>query len=404
MPNNHIFTPINIRRACYAMTNATGNEAEISMYGDIVERQPINYWTGEPIEGDFIAQDEFLKDLNTVVSAGCKKLILRMNSYGGDAGVSILVHNRLRELSANGIETICIVDGVAMSGGSLIMCACDTVKVNPSSLIMIHKAWTFLFGGYNADDMRSKAKENDAWDKAQVEIYKRKSNLSDTVLMHMMSETTTMTGREATDKGFADEIIEDAEPLNIAASADRSALFVRGQKIHLAYGMTAPENIPIATPSHGDVNNKTNTEGGRTMAKNLEELRAENPELANTVEAEVRSAAANENAANEVNAADAERQRLAEIDEIAHLYDAETVHEAKYGEKRCSAADMAFRAAQQAAKNGTAFMANAASDFAASGAAGVTASPATPTGEAPATPEQKMADARSNIKTLLGKN
>ena len=140
------------------------------------------------------------------------------------------------------------------------------------------------------------------------------------------------------------------------------------------------------------------------MAKNLEELRAENPELASTVEAEVRSAAANENAANEVNAADAERQRLAEIDEIAHLYDAETVHEAKYGEKRCSAADMAFRAAQQAAKNGTAFMANAASDFAASGAAGVTASPATPTGETPATPEQKMADARSNIKTLLGKN
>ena len=61
---NNIVTPINVRRACYAMTNADGNEAEISMYGDIVESQPINYWTGEPVEGSFIIQDEFLKDLN----------------------------------------------------------------------------------------------------------------------------------------------------------------------------------------------------------------------------------------------------------------------------------------------------------------------------------------------------
>ena len=87
MPNNP-FIPISIRRACYAMTNADGNEAEISMYGDIVESQPINYWTGEPVEGSFIIQDEFSKDLNEVVGAGCKKLTLRMNSYGGDAGVS----------------------------------------------------------------------------------------------------------------------------------------------------------------------------------------------------------------------------------------------------------------------------------------------------------------------------
>ncbi|MBE6537946.1 MAG: Clp protease ClpP [Ruminococcaceae bacterium] len=404
MPNK-TFIPIDIRRACYAMTNANGTEAEISMYGDIVESQPINYWTGEPVEGDFIIQDEFLADLNTIISSGCKKLTLRMHSYGGDAGVSILIHNRLREISASGIQTVCIVDGVAMSGGSLIMCACDNVRVNPSSLIMIHKAWSFLFGGYNADEMRSKAKESDAWDKAQVEIYKRKCGMSDAVIMHMMSETATMTGREAFEKGFADEIIEDAEPLNIAASADRTAIFVKGQKLHLARGMTAPENIPIATPGQGDVNKiTTKNEGGITMAKNLEELRAENPELASAVEAEVRAAATSENAANEANAANTERQRLADIDEIAHLYDAETVREAKYGENRCSAADMAFRAAQKAAKNGTAFMANAASDFAESGAAAVTASPTTPSGDAPATPEQKLADARTNVKTLLGKN
>ena len=411
MPNNP-FIPISIRRACYAMTNADGNEAEISMYGDIVESQPINYWTGEPVEGSFIIQDEFLKDLNEVVGAGCKKLTLRMNSYGGDAGVSILVHNRLREISASGIETVCIVDGVAMSGGSLIMCACDTVRANPSSLIMIHKAWSFLFGGYNADEMRSKAKENDAWDKAQVEIYKRKCGLSDTVLMHMMSETTTMTGREAVEKGFADEVIEDAEPLNIAASANRTSIIVGGRTVHLARGMTAPESIPITTASQADVNNNTSAEtdsegGNKPMARNLEELRTENPELAAQVESDVRAAVSAEHANSETNATNAERQRLADIDSIAHLYDEETVRNAKYGEHPCTAQEMAFRAAQAAAKTGGAFMAGVKSDYEASGAGGVGAAPADNGGNGgaePTTPEAKQAEARANVKALLGKN
>ncbi len=411
MPKNNTvtFTPINIRRACYVMQNETGENAEIEMYGDIVQTQPTDWWTGEPIPGSYIVQDEFLADLNTVLAAGCKKLTLRINSYGGDAGVSITIHNKLREVANGGIETECIVDGVAMSGGSLIMCACDKVRVNPSSLVMIHKAWSFIYGGYNADELRAKAKENDAWDKAQVEIYKRKCKLSDTVIAHMMSETTTMTGREAVDKGFADEVIEDAEPLNIAASADRTALFVKGQKIQMGYGMTVPESIPVTTSCHEDVNKnnkpaETGSEGGtRTMAKNLGELRVENPELAAQVESEVRAAVTAEHNTETTNATAAERQRLAEIDEIAHLYDPEMVRNAKYGDNPCTAQELAFQAAQKAAKTGGAFMAGVQADYTASGASGVGAAPAATDGAEPTTPEAKFAEAQSTVKSLLGK-
>ena len=167
-----------------------------------------------------------------------------MNSYGGDAGASNMIHNRLRELARNGTKLTCIVDGVAMSGGSLIMCACDTVRVNPSSLVMIHKCWTFLWGGYNADELREQATQQEAWDKMQMEVYTRKTGLSATVISHMMADTTYMTGREAIDKGFADELIEDAEPTSIAASADGRSLFVNGRQMHLAPGMFAPDTIP----------------------------------------------------------------------------------------------------------------------------------------------------------------
>ena len=93
------------------------------------------------------------------------------------------------------------------------MCACDTVVVNPASLVMIHKAAISLFDSCNADDLRKYASSLDAWDKAQVSIYKRKApGLSDMTISNMMAKTTYMTGTEAVEKGFADKLLEDAAP------------------------------------------------------------------------------------------------------------------------------------------------------------------------------------------------
>lgn len=413
---------VDIRRPVYAMATTDGQSAEITMYGDIYEQRPTD-WFGNPVEGEFVLLSDFMEDLEQIAS--CKEITIRMNSYGGDAGVSITIHNRLRELARAGATLTCIVDGVAMSGGSLIMCACDTVKVNPSSLVMIHKCWTFIFGGYNADEMRELAARNDAWDKAQVSIYKRKTGMSDTVLSHMMSDTTYMTGGEAMDKGFADELLEDVEPLNIAASADGRHLFVRGQKIHLAPGMFAPDNIPTVNPeaSAPDMTNmprQAKTAGGKegkTMAKNLEELRAENPALAEQLMAEAKAAvseaaqtsAAAASAATVQQAAETaeddpvqiERKRIQDIDALASLYDAETIQAAKYGPDACTAQEMAYRAAQKAAKTGKSYLASMVDDTKDSGAQDVGAASASgePAG-GDLTPEQRMAKGRADAKTL----
>ena len=256
------------------MATVDGSSAEITMYGDIYEEQPTNWW-GEPVEGQFILLTEFLEDLKQI--SACKSITIRMNSYGGDAGVSNTIHNRLRELARGGAKLTCVVDGVAMSGGSLIMCACDTVKVNPSSLIMIHKCWGFFWGGYNADELREAAGQYDAWDKAQVAIYKRKTGLSETVLLHMMGDTTYMTGKEAIEKGFANELLDDAEPVAISASADRQTIYAKGHALRLMPGVKLPDNIPMAkaaTPAAAAANTpaapaaQSNEGGQSTMANN----------------------------------------------------------------------------------------------------------------------------------------
>lgn len=412
---------VNIQKRVYSMATTDGSSAEITMYGDIYEEQPRDWW-GDPVEGQFILLSEFLEDLKQI--AKCKNITIRMNSYGGDAGAANTIHNRLRELARDGAKLTCIVDGVAMSGGSLIMSACDTVLVNPSSLIMIHKAWVFFWGGYNADDLREQATRMDAYDKMQVEIYKRKCGLSDTVILHMMANTTYMTGREAVEKGFADEVIEDAEPMNIAASADGRCLFVNGRQFHLAPGMFAPDAVPTVTPE-ASATVKTNTspddtgKGGNSMT--LEELRAQHPEVAAQLEAEARAAveasgaqtptpkATNLTAAPSADGADdpvqAERQRLQEIDALAGVFDSETINAAKYGEHPCTAKEMVYQAAQKAVKQGRNFLAALEADTANSGAQTVGAANGAGsdgtggTGEED-TPQAMAAQARADAKAF----
>ena len=238
--------PVTIRKNVYTLASVDDSRAELTMYGDIYEKRPVDWWTDEPIEGDFILLDEFLADLDEI--RRCTELTIRMNSYGGDANVANVIHNRLRELARGGMHLVCVVDGVAMSGGSLIMCACDEVEVNPSSLIMIHNAWTFLFGGYNAQQAREAAAQLDAWDDMQASIYERKTGLAREEILGMMAETTYMIGTEAVDKGFADRLIDDAEPLSIAASADGHTLYINKRSFHLAPGMQAPETLEKIEP------------------------------------------------------------------------------------------------------------------------------------------------------------
>ena len=387
--------PINIARQFYTMATKDGKNAVITMYGEIVERRPKDWWTDEPIEGDFIVGSEFLDDLKQIEK--CSSITIRMHSGGGDAATSILIHNRLRDLANNGVKLTCIVDGIAMSGGSLIMCACDTVQVHPSSLIMIHKCWTAVWGAYNADDLRKMADANDAFDKIQASIYVRKTGKSETQVLHLMANETYMTGVEAKEKGFANEVVDSAEPLQIAASANRRTLYVGRRALHLTTGMVLPDTIPTvdagAVPVETNINQATNDdEGGKPMANTIEELRAENPELVSQVEAAARTEAAR-----------AEQERLQGIDEIAGLFNADMVREAKYGKTACTAQELAFRAAKDAAKTGQAFLTNLTDDAQVSNAVQVPAAPAVDPKPKAKTEEEKISEAKAKIKEVLNK-
>lgn len=382
--------------------------AELTLYGEVVSERPRD-WEGNPIDGNFIVESEILNSLKEL--KGLKKLNIRLNSCGGECNTAIVIYNRLREMAFSGTEINCVVDGVAMSAGSHIMCAADKVSVSEGSLIMIHKSMSFACGYYNADALRQAAAANDAYDKAMLAAYKRRTKKSEEELLRMMSDETYMAGTEAVEHGFADELIESSDKVNIAASADKSSLIVNGQRLRLC-GEKCPDCLPIAENVHSafakadDGNKSTAKEKGGTtyMAKNLTELKTENPELAAQIESEIKAQYAEENkvatdTAVQKALAD-ERTRLEKIEAIAGQVSAEMLADAKY-KHPCTAEELAYRAMSANAKQGAAFLADLEDDYSCSGTGAVKA--IAPKSDVGTDNADVMRDTCAFIKQALGK-
>ena len=398
------------KRQAYTLAVMEGKHADMTLYGDIVDTRPIDWWTDEPVEGNFIIQDEFLEDLETIKNA--EDLTIHLNSCGGDAFVAIAIHNRLRELSDAGMDITCIVDGAAMSGGSLIMCACDHVKVNPSSVILIHDCWSYAWDRFNSTKLRKLADDLDVINESQAEIYARKSGMDIKEIREMMAVETMMTGRSAVNKGLADELLEAAADADVAVSADHRSLIACGRKMRFAAlgelpeGVKVVESVPDNLPTQAKGNGGDNTPeasgkngGNKTMT--WDEFRKENPEAAEAAIAEAQASVSHAEAEEAARAS--ERARCEEIDSFRGVFDDATIQAAKYGENPCTAQEMAFRAAQEMAKQGKTFLNQMQADYKESGADGIGAAPAAEEEDKPMTAEDRRAAGKAMSQKLSGK-
>lgn len=366
----------------YNITFTGENDAEINMYGEVVDSRPVDWWTGKPIEGNFIAVDEFLADIAELETRD--NITVHINSVGGSLYGGLSIYNRLKNMKSN-ITTV--IDGLAASAGSLIFQAGNTRKVNSASNMMIHGALGFLYGYYNVKDLKDATKQLDAGTKAAVNALAEASGNTVENVRTWVDKETWYTGQEIVDAGFADEVIEDenSTPIAMSLSADKAFLIANGVALS-TYGMkNIPESIPIMpkeanttevitegaqTPPIDNIENRA-TGGNSTMANTntpiatVDELRTAYPELVAQIETDATAAGA----ANE-------RARLQGIEAIRNAVgNTELVNEAMYGENRLTAEQLAFRAMQAQAAIGATTVNNLESDTNASGANAVNAVP-----------------------------
>lgn len=141
---------------------------------------------------------------------------LDITSYGGSVSAGIAICNLLKQASANGHKTIAHVIGIAASMASAIACACDTLKLDSNSFLMLHLPWTMTMG--NAIDLRKEAEVLDQYRDALIAIYRTKFDMSDDEINKMLISETWIRGDSASLFGLKAEVIPTEEPFRIAAS------------------------------------------------------------------------------------------------------------------------------------------------------------------------------------------
>lgn len=391
----------------YNIVNSGENEAEIDMYGDVYMDTPRDWWTDEPIEGNFISAEAFLKDLDDLKDKD--KITVHINSGGGDLYAGLAIYNRLKTLNA---EITTINDGMAASAASLIFQAGDIRKMNAASNFMAHGVSGFLWGSYTVEDLEAMEDQFRAHNKAVVNVYAERMSISAEEAADFIDGETWLTGAEAVEKGLADEVIgDDLEDEDLKNCAKIQAAIkpfcsqilaglkeaypenIHSAKSDFAQGNADPEAVPkqfAPSPHTGKctsgavmppkrINSNDKKKEDEPVIENVKELKEKYPDLVNEIEDAARQQ---------------ERQRIQEIEDIeSSVADKEMVRKAKF-ETPSSAKDLAFSVMQAQAAVGATTLENLKADAAASGAQAVAAEPI----EAAMTDEEKK---QAEIKAML---
>lgn len=149
-----------------------------------------------------ITAEQFVKDLTSITA---KNIDLRINTPGGEVFDGMAIFNALERHPAN---ITVHIEGIAASIGGVIAMAGDTVNIAKNAHIMIHAAWSFVIG--NSDDMRKQADLLDRIDSTIADIFVERTGQDMQTIVDIMDDETWLTGQEAVDAGFADNVTGDA--------------------------------------------------------------------------------------------------------------------------------------------------------------------------------------------------
>lgn len=373
------------------------NDATVDLYGEVVEARPIDYFTGEPVEGQFIILKDFLADLDQLSTKD--NVTFRINSVGGDLYAGISIYNRIKALSG---KVVTINDGLAASAASIIFQAGNVRKMHVGSNLMVHQAMGLLYGYYQAKDLEPVINQLKAHDKAIVNVYAEASGRDAKEMQKLVNAETWLTGQEAVDAGLADEVITDDKEVTMSITNDAKHLVVNGRYLPTRGMHNIPAGLPVepenetwsnAAPAADDKN--FNERDDQMEIKNLTDLKNAYPELMEQARAEAFDAGKAEGAADE-------RARLQEIEAIAkNIPDEQLVRDAMYGDTPLNAEQLAYKAMQELDFTKATALQNLAADTIDSGVNGVNATPVQTTepsaAELQANAEKEALEAVKNV-------
>jgi ATP-dependent protease ClpP protease subunit len=140
-------------------------------------------------------------------AGACSKIVLRINSPGGDAFEGIAIGNVLK---ATGKPIDVYVDGLAASAASIVAMCGDTITMASNAMMMVHNAWT-LCAGY-ASDMRKMGDTLDRISTSIAQTYVDKTGKPLDEIQALMDAESWLSAADCVESGFATAIAAANEP------------------------------------------------------------------------------------------------------------------------------------------------------------------------------------------------
>lgn len=179
---------------------------ELRIEGDIVDDDEawLYEWFGTPST----TPNAFKEELNRYKG---KDITVWIDSDGGSVFAAAGIYNALKE--HDGKITV-KVGSKAMSAASVIAMAGDEVLMSPMAVMMIHNPLTGAYGDMHV--FRKVADILDTIKDSIINAYVTKTKRSRNKISQMMDEETWMSANVAVKEGFADGILYQDQPLDVA--------------------------------------------------------------------------------------------------------------------------------------------------------------------------------------------
>lgn len=192
-------------------SSADGKTTTIDIDGTI----GMDFWTGEGITKQNISAQ--LKEIGAIKG---DKIIVNINSYGGDVNDGLSIHDLL---VANPAEKEVRINGMTASAATVIAMCGSKIKMSENALFLVHRCWNMTIG--NKNHLQAAIEAQTKVDNLMANIYSKKTGKPlDEIIAQLdvnNGDGEWLTAQEAKDKGFIHEIFA---PVSMAASVDLSGI------------------------------------------------------------------------------------------------------------------------------------------------------------------------------------
>lgn len=170
--------------------------------------------------------EDFKKALKSVHGTD---IDVSIDSPGGDLQAGLAIYEALKAIPA---KVHVIVEGLACSAASVVMCAGDDISLYEDSIVMIHNSWFKIpaQAKIKREDVSYMAEVMDENDLTMARIYAMRTGKDITEIQADMEKETVLRGQEAVDYGLCTSLITDGKLINTFTKAEVIAMSTKTKK------------------------------------------------------------------------------------------------------------------------------------------------------------------------------